>query len=158
MNGEQVGSILIKMGAEGMAEGMAGETVFPTKFGFFGRNELVYRIRCHGACRVTAVGKQESLWPAEMEPILCQDIESVLREDGVAVRTCFGMTDMYAHGSSADILVAESADFSNPKPGRIQERENCLVLKVGKRLNKIPDFFLRRNKRKVRIKFPHREL
>lgn len=31
LDGKQVGTILVKMGAEGMAEGMAGQTVWPAK-------------------------------------------------------------------------------------------------------------------------------
>ena len=157
-NGKQIGSIFIKVDAKCVPEGMAGKAVLPAKFGFFGGNKLVYRIRGHMPLRVILVGEEKSSWPAGMEPVLGQDIEGIPGKNGIAVRTGFGMTDMDAHGRAADILITESTGFPNPQPGRIQEREYRLVLEVGKRLDKIPDLFLCRNKRKVRIKFPHREL
>lgn len=157
-NGEQVSAVFIKVGAKCVPKRMAGETVLPAKFSFFGGNKLVYRIRGHGLLGIITVREEESHGSAGMEPVLCQDIQCILGKDGITVRTCLGMTDMYAHGRAADILVAEGAGFANPQPGRIQERKNRLVLEVGKRLDKIPDLILCRNKRKVGIKSAHREL
>ena len=121
---------------------MAGKAVLPAEFSFFGGNKLIYGIRGHGASGVVLVGEQKSPWPAGMEPVLCQDIQGIPGKDGIPVRTGFGMTDMYAHGRTADILIAERADLTNPEPGRIQERQDRLVLKIGKRLDKKPDLFL----------------
>lgn len=157
-NSEQVGPIFIKVGTKCVPECMAGKTVLPAKFCFFGGNKLIYGIRSHGPLGVILVGEQKPPWPAGMEPVLCQDIQGIPGKEGIPVRTGFGMADMYAHGRPADILVAEGADFADPKPGRIQEREYRLVLEVGKRLDKIPDLFLCRHKRKIRIKSPHRKL
>ena len=141
-----------------MTKRMAGKAVLPAEFSFFGGNKLIYGIRGHGASGVVLVGEQKCPWPAGMEPVLCQDIQGIPGKDGIPVRTGFGMTDMYAHGRTADILIAERADLTNPEPGRIQERQDRLVLKIGKRLDKKPDLFLCRHKRKVRIKFPHGKL
>lgn len=157
-NGEQVSAVFIKVGAKCVPKRMAGETVLPAKFSFFGGNKLVYRIRGHGLLGIITVREEESHGSAGMEPVLCQDIQGIPGKDGIPVRTGFGMTDMYAHGRTADILIAERADLTNPEPGRIQERQDRLVLKIGKRLDKKPDLFLCRHKRKVRIKFPHGKL
>lgn len=70
-NGEQVGSVFIKVGAKCVPKRMAGETVLPAKFGFFGGNKLVYRIRSHGLLGVIPVREQEPHGPAGMEPVLC---------------------------------------------------------------------------------------
>ena len=147
-NGEQVSAVFIKVGAKCVPKRMAGETVLPAKFSFFGGNKLVYRIRGHGLLGIITVREEESHGPAGMEPVLCQDIQCIPGKDGITVRTCLGMRDMYAHGRAADILVAEGAGFA----------KNRLVLEVGKRLDKIPDLILCRNKRKVGIKSAHREL
>lgn len=157
-NGKQVSSVFIKVCAKGVSERMAGETVFQAKFCFFCKNKMIYRIRGHGPSGVIPVGEQEPHWPAGMEPVLCQDIQGILGKDSIPVGTCFGMADMYTHGRAADIFGAESADFPNPKAGGIHESQQGFMLKVGKRLDKIPNFFLGRDKRKVRIKSPHREL
>lgn len=157
-NGEQVGAVFIKVSAKCVPKRMAGETVLPAKFGFFGGNKLVYRIRGHGLLGVIPVREEEPHRLAGMEPVLCQDIQGIPGKDGITVETCLGMTDMYAHGGPADILVAEGAGFANPESGRIQERENRLVLEVGKRLDKIPDLILCRHKGKVGIKSAHRKL
>lgn len=59
-NGEQVSAVFIKVGAKCVPKRMAGETVLPAKFSFFGGNKLVYRIRGHGLLGVITVREEES--------------------------------------------------------------------------------------------------
>lgn len=71
-----------------------------------------------------------------MEPVLCEDVQGIPGKDGVPVRTCFGMADMYAHGRAADILIAEGTDFPNPKTGRIHEGQYRFMFQIRKRPDK----------------------
>lgn len=87
-----------------------------------------------------------------------QDIEGIPGKDGKTVRTCFGMADMDAHGGTADILITEGTDFPHPKAGRIHKRKNRLMFKVGKGLDEIPGFLLRRDIRKIGIESAHGKL
>jgi len=137
---------------------MARETVFPSKFRFFGNNKLVYRIRGHRPVRVLSVGKKEPHWLSGLEPVLCEDVQGIPGKDGIPVRTRFGMADMYAHGRTADILISEGADFPNPKTGRIHEGQNSFMFQIRKRPDKQPDILLCRDKRKIGIKPSHGEL
>ncbi len=112
-NSEQVCPIFIEMCAKCMAERMAGQAMGEAKFRFFGKNKLVYRIRSHRAGGVIAVREEEAGRLAGKEPVLGEDIQSIVREDGVTVRACFGMADMDAHGGAADVVVAEGTNFAD---------------------------------------------
>ena len=105
-DGKQVCPLFIKVSAKGMAESMAGETVFPAKLCFFCKNKLVYCIRCHRPVGVRSVGEKEPPGFSGPEPVLCEDVQGIPGKNGISVRTRFGMADMYAHGRPADILVA----------------------------------------------------
>lgn len=65
---------------------------------------------------------------------------------------------MSPHFGAGNILIAEGADLVNAEDGRIKERQDCLVLEVGKGLDKIPDFFLRRKIGPAGGKSAYREL
>ena len=141
-----------------MSERMAGKPAFPAVPVLMGMDMPGEEGGVNGLVEPVLFWKEIAPWPAIGEPVVGEQVKGSFGKDGITVRTCLGMTDMYAHGRAADILVAEGAGFANPQPGRIQERKNRLVLEVGKRLDKIPDLILCRNKRKVGIKSAHREL
>lgn len=76
LNGEQVGAVFIQMGAKSMPEGMAGETLSPTKPAFMlmdmaGEEESINRL-------VSAIlfGEEEAPGPAISEPVLSEDVKS----------------------------------------------------------------------------------
>lgn len=158
LNGKQVRAILIKVCAKGMPERVAGETVRPSEFGFFGGDKLVGRIGSHGTGGIVTVGEKEPGRPAVFKPVTRQDIKGVFGEDGKAGRAVFGGTDMYVHGRAADVLITQAADFTDPEPRGIHEGNNGLMFKIGKRINKKEHFLLRRDIGKVFIKPAHGKL
>ena len=113
---QQVSAIFIQMCSEGMAERMAGETMFPAQFVFFGRNELVDGKRSHRAVRMITVGKEEAVRPAALEPVLCQDIQCIFGKNGKTVGAVLGRSDMDAHGGTADVFITELGDACIDRP------------------------------------------
>lgn len=158
LDGQQIRSVFIKMGSESVAERVTGETVFPAELSFFGKDKLVYCERDYVPVRMDPVWKEPAAWPAINEPVIGQDIQCPGGEECIPVRAGLGMADMDAHGRTADIFIAEGADFPDAQPRGIHECEDGLMFTVGKRLDKSPGFFLRRNEREIRIKPAHREL
>lgn len=77
-----------------MTERIAGKLLLQAEFRFFDENKLIYGIRGHRQSRVILVGEQETRWSSGMEPVLCQNVQGILRKDSVPVGTCFGMADM----------------------------------------------------------------
>lgn len=157
-DGEQIRAVFIKMGAESVAERMAGKAVADAKLVFFCKDELVHGISDHMLLGLSGLREKPAYWFAKGKPVGGEDFQRERGENGIAVRTCFGMADMDPHGRTADILVTECTDLANAKAGGIHEGENCFVFEIGKGLDKRPDFFLRGDIGKVGIKSAHREL
>ena len=95
---------------------MAGETMLPAKFVFFGSNELVDGKRSHRAVRMITVGKEEAVRPAVLEPVLCQDIQCIFGKNGKTVGAVLGRSDMDAHGGTADVFITELGDACIDRP------------------------------------------
>lgn len=112
----KVSAIFIQMCSEGMAECVAGETMLPAKFVFFGSNELVDGKRSHRAVRMITVGKEEAVRPAVLEPVLCQDIQCIFGKNGKTVGAVLGRSDMDAHGGTADVFITELGDACIDRP------------------------------------------
>ena len=112
-DGEQVGTVFIKVGTKSMAERVAGKAYFPSKTSFMfmdmsGKVKGVNRL-----VRISLLGKEPAGRPAVLKPVLSEDIQSSLRENSIAVFSCFGMADMDAKISAFDIFVLKMADFTN---------------------------------------------
>ena len=158
LNGEKVGAIFVEMGAESVAERVAGQLMLQAKFVFFGRDKLVNGIRNDMLVGMVPFREEPAGWFSKSEPVVRKDLQCQGRENGIPVRPGFGMADMDPHGGTADILIAQGADFADTKPGGIHEGEDRFMLEVGKGLDKIPGIFLGRDIRKVSIKPANREL
>lgn len=141
-----------------MAEGMTGKEVLQTKLGFFGKNKLIDRIRDHMLLGIVLFWEKPSAGLAIREPVIRKDLQGQRGKDGIAVRTCFGMADVDAHGGAADILITEGADFADPESRGVHQGQDGLMLEIGKSLDKIPYLLLGRDIGKKRIKSAHREL
>ena len=68
------------------------------------------------------------------------------------------MGDMDPHVFSLNILVPETADFTDTQTGRIHDSDHCLLLDVGNSGDEGLYFLLRRDKRKIGIKLSERDL
>lgn len=141
-----------------MAKGMTGKEVLHPKLGFFGKNKLIDRIRDHMLVRIVPFWEKPSAGLAIREPVIRKDLESQRGEDGIAVRTRFGMADVDAHVGAADILITEGTDFADAEPSGVHEGQDGLMLEIRKSLDKIPYLLLGRDIGKKRIKSAHREL
>ena len=97
LDGKKIGAVFIKVCAEGMAEGMTGQPVRPAEALLMssdvaGDIESVDRT-------FTAVDFREEPVSGTIIgiPVLSEDIEGVLRKDGITVGTVLAMRDMDAH-------------------------------------------------------------
>ena len=158
LNSKKVGAIFVEMGAESVAERMAGQLMLQAEFAFFGRDKLADGIRNDMLVGMVPFGEEPAGRFSKSEPVVRKDLQCQGRQNGVPVRPSLRMADMDPHGGPADILIAQGTDFADPKPGGIHEREDRFMLEVGKGLDKIPGIFLGRDIRKVSIKPAHREL
>lgn len=57
--------------------------------------------------------------------------------------------NMDAHIFSANILITQTADFTNAQTGRIHDSDHGLLFQIRHRGNERPDLFFRRNGRKI---------
>lgn len=157
-NGQQICPIFIKVGAESVAERMTGKPVLPSK-GIFMCPHVTADIKSiNGAGRIRLFWEKPAGWTSVSKPVVGEDIQSFLGKDGVAVGTVFGMGDMDPHIFPFDIAVTEVTDFPDPEPGRVHESDHSFWFEVQKSGDKKFRFLLGRNKRKIGIEFPHREL
>ena len=97
LDGKKVGAVFIEVRAEGMTEGMAGQPVGPAKALLMG---IDMAGNIEGVNRpLAAVDFREK--PVSRTiigiPVLSEDIEGVLRKDGITVGPVFAMADMDAH-------------------------------------------------------------
>lgn len=152
LNCKQVSAIFIEVGAKSVPERMAGQMMREAKFRLFGRNKLVDRVRNHVLIRAIHFWEQPAGRPAMREPVGSKDLQGKGGKDGIAVRTRLGMADMDAHGGAGNVLIAEGTDLADTEASGIHEGEDRLVFEVGKGVDKIPGFFLRRDIRQIGIK------
>lgn len=129
-NCEQVRTVFIEVGAEGMPERMAGEPAGHPQFCFFGRNKLVDGIGNHMLLWVIGLWEKPAGWFSIRKPVGGEGFECQGGKECIAVRACFGAADMDTHAGAADILVTQGTDFANPQACGIHEGEDCFVFQV----------------------------
>lgn len=157
-NSQQVCPIFIKVGPKSVAERMTGEPVLPSK-GIFMCPHVTADIKSiNGPGRIRLFREKPTSWTSVSKPVVREDIESFLGKDGVTVGTVFRVDDMDPHIFPFDIAVTEVTDFPDPEPGRVHERNHSFGFQIRKGGDKNISFFLSRDKGKIRIKLPHREL
>ena len=131
-NGQQVCPVFIKVGAESVAERMAGEPVLPAK-GIFVCPHVTADIKgINGPGRIGLFREEPAGWTPVSKPVVREEIQSFLGKDGVAVGTAFGAGDMDPHIFPFDIAVTEVTDFPDPEPGRVHESDHSFWLEVQK--------------------------
>lgn len=121
LDGKEVGAILIEVGAKSMAEGMAGEPVFPAEAVLMGMDMPGKEKGINGPVFPVLLREEKAAGSAVSEPVFGEQVECGFGENGITVMAVFGMRDVEAHRLTLDILIAEGAEFSNPQAGRIQE-------------------------------------
>lgn len=116
-NGKQVNPILIKVGAEGMAEGMAGNPLRPSK-GTLHIMDMPGQIK--GVDRLIVSGL---LWKkpvhgfAKLEPVGGQDVQGSFGKNGITVGAILGMDNVDAHIFTLNVPILQMADFTYAEPG-----------------------------------------
>lgn len=148
LDGQEVSTVFIKMGAKCMAEGMAGKALFPAKAALMCMDVSGEEKGIDGFIFAPLFRKEPVSWFSISKPILCEQVKSGFRQDGIAVLPGLGMTDMDAHVFAVDILIAETAEYMTA----------TMVFKVRRRRNEVPGVFLRRNKGKIGIEPAHGKL
>lgn len=118
-NREKVDAIFIEMGAEGMPERMAGKTLRPAETGFMSGDVSEKEVGIDRFIRTTLFVEEIIHRSAAFKPVLRKDIEGSSRENGVTVRTVFGMLDVNAHALTFYILVLQKTAFAAAKTGGI---------------------------------------
>ena len=158
LDGEQVRAIFVKMGAESMAEGMTSEPLRPSKAAFMGMDMSGEEKGINGSVDAGLFREKPALGASISKPVLCEESQGGLREDGKAVLSCFGLPDVDAHVFPVYILITEMADFTDTQARGIQKSGHGLLLEVRHGRDKTPDIILRRDKGEIGIKLAEREL
>lgn len=112
-DGEQVGAIFIKVGAKRMSERMAGKAFFPSKTAFMLMDVSGKEKGIDGSGRIMLFWKKPAGRAPVLKPVLSKEIQGSFRENGIAVLSCFGMTDMDTVIPAFNIFVLKLADFPN---------------------------------------------
>ena len=74
---QKVSPVFIEMGAKGMAEGMAGEPVFPAKGIFMGPHMTADIKSINGTGRICLFREKPPGWSIVCKPVFGKDIKSV---------------------------------------------------------------------------------
>lgn len=75
LDGEQVRAILVKVGAKGMAEGMAGDAFWPAQAAFMCMDVPGKEKGVNGFVPAGLLWEKVSLGTAAGEPVLCKDVK-----------------------------------------------------------------------------------
>ena len=155
---QQVSAVFIKVRTKGMPERMAGDAPRPSQAVFVfmdmpGKEKGVNR-----AAGISLLREEPSAGAAAFEPVLREDIEGILRQDGIPVFPAFGMRDVDPHIGTVDILITEMADFADAQAGRIHDGYHGFLLDVRDGGNEVESILQGRHERKKGIKFAEGEL
>ena len=158
LDGHKIDPVFVEMGPESVAESMAGDPFGPAELFFVimdmpGDKESVDRAR-----GVSLFGEEPAGRPAACKPVLCKDIQGMVREDGKPVGPVLAMPDIDPLIPALDIFIPEITDFAYTETGRIHEGDHGFDFDVRDGLNKGPGFFLGRHIREINVKLPHGEL
>lgn len=157
-DGQEVGAILIQVGAKSMAEGMGSKSFIPAQslsVGYKLIGERLWRIRF---VRFHGRREQPGHGSAAGKPVIGKDIEGLFGEDGISVLAVLGMSDMNAHGFPVNIFIPQGTDFTDPETGGIQKNDHGSFLFVGNGVDVLQDLVSGRNKREKGFKPSHRKL
>ena len=158
LDGHKISAIFIEMGPESMAESMAGDPFWPAELFFVSMDMPGDKEGIDGAGRVCLLGEEQAGRPSVCKPVLCKDIQGMVREDGKPVGPVLAMPDMDPLIPALDIFIPEITDFAYTQAGRIHEGDHGFDFDVRDGLNKGPGFFLGRHIREISVKLPHGEL
>ena len=86
LDGEEVGAVFIEVGAEGMPEGMAGESLWPAEAFLMGMDVPGEEEGVDRAVLPILLWEKITHRFSAGKPVLSQDVQGGLREDGITVR------------------------------------------------------------------------
>ena len=121
LDGKQIRSIFIQMCAKGMSERMACQAVLPSKFRFMLFQPTHDIQGTAGLCMISLRRKEPVGRFIKCKPVFSQDIQCILRQNGIAVRTVLGVSDMNTHIFTFNIRVLKGAYLPYAKTGRLHE-------------------------------------
>lgn len=131
LDGEQISPIFVKVCAESVAEGMAGEPLRPTEAPFMGMDMPGKEKGINGCVNAGLFREKPAPGASISKPVLCEEVQGGLREDGKAVLPGFGLSDVDTHVFAVNILITEKANFTDTQAGGIHESSHGLLLEVG---------------------------
>lgn len=148
------------MCTEGVPEGVAGDPCGPAKPFLMLMDMPGKIIGIDRSVRDTFLGAWEkpACRPAALKPILCEQVQGIPGQRGIAVLPGFGMGDMDAHVFSVNILIAQAAHFTDTQAGGIHECAHGPGLDAGHGGNELESFLLGRYIREIGVKLPQGKL
>ena len=128
LDGEEVDAVFVEVGAEGVAEGMAGEPSGPAEAVLMGMDVPGEEEGVDRPVLPVLLWEKITHRPSAGKPVLSEDVQSGFREDGIAVGAVFAMSDVDAHVFPLDILIAEGTDLADTQAGGIQKSDHGFLL------------------------------
>lgn len=119
--GKQVSAILIQVGAERMAEGVAGKPALPTEPVLMGMDVPGEEEGVDRLVLPALLGEQEASGPAAIKPVAGKQVKGGMRKNGITVIPAFGTGDVQAHICAFHVFIAEAADLTDTKAGGVHE-------------------------------------
>ena len=155
---QKIRAVFVKMRTKGMAKGMAGEPVRPAKTFLVSPDVLCEKGRGNGKALIALAREKKLSGFAADIPVAGQKIECILGKNGITTLTVLGVCDMDAHLFAVNIFTAQAAEFTDTKPGGIQNGQHGFCFQIGHGGDEMQRFLLRGNVRKICIKLAGREL
>ena len=148
------------MCTEGVPEGVTGDPFRPPKPFLMFMDMPGEIIGIDRFVRDTFLGawKKPFCRSAALKPILCEQVQGIPGQRGIAVLPGFGMGDMDAHVFSVNILIAQAAHFPDTQAGGIHECAHGPGLDAGHGGNELESFLLGRDIREIGVKLPQGKL
>lgn len=122
--GKQVRAVLIQVGAESMAEGVAGKPAPPSKSVLMGMDVPREEEGVDGPVLPVLFREKEALGPATFIPVAGEQVQCGMRKDGVTVIPAFGAGDVKPHIPAVNIFIAEAADLADAEAGGVHEGDH----------------------------------
>lgn len=130
LDSEDICTIFIQVGPQGMPEGMAGKPPWPAKEVFMfvdvsGKEKGIDR-----PVWISLFRKEPAHRSARLEPVLCENIKSISGEGRKAFCLVLGMANTYFHITAADIIITQMTDLANAQAGRIHKCKHSLLFQI----------------------------
>lgn len=130
LNGEQIGPVFIKMSAESMPKGMAGDAPGPAESNFMLMNVTGKEKGIDGTIGIGLLREEPAFRFVIFKPVVSENIKSERGKLSVTVIAVFTMSHMYPHIPSVDIFISEMTELADAQTRRIHKSDHSLDFKI----------------------------